>query len=118
MNTLSNSVSLIGRLGKEVEIKEISNGNKVAKILIATNDFYKNNKGEVMKETQWHNLVAWGKTAELMSNVLNKGSEVAIQGKLVHRTFEDKDGNQRYVSEVKVNDFLKVSRVEKEPAPF
>ena len=118
MNTLSNSVNLIGRLGKEVEIKEISSGNKVANILIATNDFYKNNKGELMKETQWHNLVAWGKTAELMSNVLSKGNEVAIQGKLVHRTYEDKEGNQRYVSEVKVNDFLKVSRVEKEPAPF
>lgn len=118
MSTLCNSVNLIGRLGKEVEIKEISNGNKVANILIATNDFYKNNKGELMKETQWHNLIAWGKTAELMSNVLSKGSEVAIEGKLVHRTYEDKEGNQRYVSEVKVNDFLKVSRVEKEPAPF
>ena len=118
MNTLKNSVTLIGNLGKEVELKELSNGNKVARIVLATNDFYKNNKGEPITETQWHNLVAWGKTAEFMANNLSKGSEVAIQGKLVHRSYEDKDGNMRYVSEVKVNEFMKVSRQEKEAVPF
>ncbi len=90
----------------------------MARIVIATNDFYKNNKGEPITETQWHNLVAWGKTAEHMANTLSKGSEVAIQGKLVHRSYEDKDGNIRYTSEVKVNEFLKVSRQEKEAVPF
>jgi len=118
MNTLKNSVNLIGNLGKEVEIKELASGSKVAKILIATNDYYKNNKGETITETQWHNLVAWGKTAEMMANILTKGSEVAIQGKLMHRSYEDKDGNIRYISEVKVNEFMKVSRKEKEAVPF
>jgi len=118
MNTISNSVNLIGRLGKDVELKTISKGNHYARIVMATNDFYKNNKGETIKETQWHNLVAWGKTAELMSTHLRKGTNVAIQGKLVHRTYEDKDGNQRYVSEVKVNDFIKMSTAEKEAVPF
>lgn len=118
MNTLKNSVNLIGNLGKAVELKELASGNKVARIVIATNDYYKNNKGETITETQWHNLVAWGKTAELMALNLSKGSEVAIQGKLVHRKYEDNEGNIRYTSEVKVNEFLKVSRQEKEAAPF
>jgi len=118
MNNLKNSVQLIGHLGKDVELKSISNGSKVAKLTIATNDYYKNNKGELMKDTQWHNLVAWGKTAELMAQILNKGNEIVIQGKLVHRSYEDKDGNIRYTSEVKVNEFMKVTKEEKEPAPF
>ena len=118
MNTLKNSVTLIGNLGKEVEIKELASGSKRATIVIATNDYYKNNKGETVTETQWHNLVAWGKTAELMGSVLSKGNEVAIQGKLMHRSYEDKDGNTRYTSEVKVNEFMKISRQEKEAVPF
>lgn len=118
MNTLKNSVKLIGNLGKDVELKSLSSGSKVAHILIATNDYYKNNKGEAVNETQWHNLVAWGKTAEMMAEHLSKGCEVAIEGKLVHRTYEDKDGNMRYTSEVKVNEFLKVSRTEKAAVPF
>lgn len=118
MNTLNNSVRLIGNLGKDVELKELPSGSKVASLTIATNDFYKNNKGELMKETQWHNLVVWGKNAENMSKLLKKGSEVAIEGKLVHRNYEDKDGNVRYTSEIKVNEFIKVSRMEKEATPF
>lgn len=118
MNTLKNSVTLIGNLGKEVEIKELASGGKRAKIVLATNDYYKNNKGETVTETQWHNLVAWGKTAEMMASMLIKGNEVAIQGKLMHRSYEDKDGNMRYTSEVKVNEFMKVSRKEKEAVPF
>lgn len=118
MNTLKNSVKLIGNLGKDVEIKQLASGSKVAKIILATNDYYKNNKGETVTDTQWHNLVAWGKTAERMADMLQKGSEVAVQGKLVHRTYEDKDGNVRYTSEVKINEFLKVSKMEKEAAPF
>ncbi len=118
MNTLKNSVQLIGNLGKDIELKEISSGNMMARITIATNDYYKNNKGEVMKETQWHNLVAWGKQAENMAKTLSKGNEVVVRGKLVHRSYEDKDGNIRYTSEVKVSEFMKVSRVEKEAVPF
>lgn len=118
MNNLKNCVQLIGNLGRDVELKELSNGNKVAKFTVATNDYYKNNKGEVIKETQWHSIVAWGKTAELMSKVLKKGSNVVIQGKLVHRTYEDKDGNIKYTSEVKAYEFINMTRVEKEAVPF
>ena len=118
MNTLKNSVQLIGNLGKDIEIREIANGNKVARIVMATNDYYKNNKGETVKDTQWHNLVAWGKQAERMAEVLSKGNEVAIKGKLVHRTYEDKEGNTRYTSEVKVVEWMKMYKEEKEPMPF
>ncbi len=118
MNTLKNSVQLIGNLGKDVELKDLPNGGKLAKLTIATNDYYKNNKGEQMKETQWHNLVAWGNNAENMAKILSKGNEVVIQGKLVHRKYEDKDGNIRYASEVRVNEFVKISKMEKEAVPF
>ena len=118
MNNLKNSVQLIGNLGRDVELKEIANGSKVAKFTLATNDYYKNNKGELVKETQWHSIVAWGKTAELMAKVLKKGSNVVLQGKLVHRTYEDKEGNIKYTSEVKVNEFINMTKAEKEAVPF
>jgi single-strand DNA-binding protein len=118
MNNLKNSVQLIGNLGRDVELKEISNGSKVAKFTLATNDYYKNNKGEVIKETQWHTVVAWGKTAEQMAKILKKGSNVVVQGKLVHRTYEDKEGNVKYTSEVKVNEFINMTKQETEEVPF
>jgi len=118
MNNLKNCVQLIGNLGRDVELKEISNGSKVARFTVATNDYYKNNKGDLVKETQWHSIVAWGKTAELMAKVLRKGNSVVIQGKLVHRTYEDKDGNIKYTSEVKAHEFINMSRAEKEATPF
>lgn len=118
MNNLKNCVQLIGNLGRDVELKEISNGSKVAKFTLATNDYYKNNKGEIVKDTQWHSIVAWGKTAELMAKVLKKGSSVALQGKLVHRTYEDKDGNIKYTSEVKAHEFMNMTKAEKEATPF
>ena len=118
MNNLKNCVQLIGNLGKDVEFKEISNGSKVAKFTLATNDYYKNNKGDLIKETQWHSVVAWGKMAENMAKVLKKGSSIVLQGKLVHRSYEDKDGNIRYLSEVKAYDFMNMSKPEKETTPF
>ena len=78
---------------------------------LATNDYYRNKEGEKVEETQWHNLVAWGKKAEVMARILKKGNEVAIQGKLTHRTYEDKDGKTRYFSEVVVHDFLKITNL-------
>ena len=118
MNNLKNTVQLIGNLGRDVELKEISTGSKVANFTLATNDYYKNNKGELVKETQWHTIVAWGKTAELMAKILKKGNTVVLQGKLVHRTYEDKDGNQKYTSEVKVHEFMNMTKPEKEAVPF
>ena len=94
MNTIKNTVQLIGNLGKDVDLVKFENGNQLAKMSLATNDYYRNKEGEKVEETQWHNLVAWGKKAEVMARILKKGNEVAIQGKLTHRTYEDKDGKK------------------------
>ncbi len=106
MNALRNKVQLIGHLGMNPEVKTIDNGKKFAKVSIATNESYKNAKGELVKETQWHNLVAFGKVAEIIENHLEKGSEVAVEGKLVNRNYTDKDGVKRYFTEIHVNELL------------
>ena len=108
MNTLKNSVRLVGNLGMDPEIKSFDNNRKLAKIAIATNESYKNDKGEKITDTQWHNLVLWGAQAKLAEDLLKKGDEIAIEGKLASRSYVDKDGNKRYVTEVVVNEFLKV----------
>ncbi|KJS07373.1 MAG: single-stranded DNA-binding protein [Vicingaceae bacterium] len=106
MNNLRNKVQLIGNLGNAPEIINLESGKKLAKFAIATNESYKNAKGETVKETQWHNLVAWGKTAEIVEKYLTKGNEVAIEGKLTSRSYEDKEGNKKYITEVVVNELL------------
>ncbi len=105
MSTMRNQVMLIGNLGSDPEIKEFGDNGKLAKVSLATNETYKNQKGEKVTETQWHNLVAWGRTAELFQKYVTKGQQIAISGKLVNRSFE-KDGQTRYVTEVVVNDLL------------
>lgn len=106
MNALRNKVQLIGRLGMDPEIKALDGGKKLAKMSIATNESYKNVKGELIKETQWHNLIAWGKTAGIIEKFLTKGSEVAIEGKLINHNYTDKEGVKRYVTEIEVSEVL------------
>jgi len=106
MNTLRNKVQLIGNLGNSPEIITLESGKKLAKFSIATNDSYKNAQGEKITDTQWHNLVAWNKTAEIVEKYLEKGKEVAIEGKLTSRSYEDKDGAKKYITEVVVNELL------------
>ncbi|MCO6501416.1 MAG: single-stranded DNA-binding protein [Vicingus serpentipes] len=106
MNNLKNKVQLIGNLGNNPEIINLDSGKKIAKFSVATNESYKNAKGEKVEDTQWHNLVAWGKTAEIIENYLKKGQEIAVEGRLTHRSYDDKDGNKRYVSEIVVNELL------------
>jgi len=106
MNKLRNRVNLIGNLGRDPEIKEFENGKKVAKMVMATNEVYRNGNGEKVTETQWHNLVAWEKKAVYAENFLKKGSEVAIEGKLVHRSYEGQDGTKKYITEIVVSDML------------
>ena len=108
MNTLKNSVRLVGNLGMDPEVKSFDNNRKLAKIAIATNETYKNDKGEKVTDTQWHNLVLWGAQAKLAEDILSKGDEIAIEGRLASRSYVDKDGNKRYVTEVVVNEFLKI----------
>ena len=109
MNAVSNKVQLIGNLGKDPEVKHLDNGRCVAKFSLATSESYRKSDGERVTDTQWHNLVAWGKTAELIEKYLHKGKRVAIDGKLTNRTYETKSGEKRYVTEVMVNEFLMLS---------
>ncbi|MES2655367.1 MAG: single-stranded DNA-binding protein [Bacteroidota bacterium] len=106
MNNLKNSVRLIGNLGMSPEVKETANGKKLAKFSIATNESYKDENGQKVEETMWHNLIVWGKQADIVEKYLTKGSEVAIEGKLSNRNYTDKDGIKRYVTEIIVNEFL------------
>ncbi|HNQ12930.1 MAG TPA: single-stranded DNA-binding protein [Bacteroidia bacterium] len=106
MNAMRNKVQLIGFLGQDPQVKEFDNGKKMVKFTLATNETYKNASGERVTETQWHNLVAWGKTAGIVERFLSKGKEVALEGKLVNRSYEDKNGVKKYISEVQVNDLL------------
>jgi single-strand DNA-binding protein len=108
MNALRNRVQLIGHLGMDPEIKALDNGKKLARMSIATNESYQNVKGELIKETQWHNLIAWGKTAVIIEEFLTKGSEVAIEGKLINRNYTDKEGVKRYITEIKVNNLVMI----------
>lgn len=114
MNALRNKVQLIGHLGMNPEVKALTDGKKLAKVSIATNETYKNAKGEKVTETQWHNLIAWGKTAGIMEKYLSKGSEVAIEGKLINRNYTDKEGVKRYVTEIQVSDLLMIGTNKKE----
>ena len=106
MNTLRNKVQLIGNLGKDPEIINLESGKKLAKFTLATNESYKNAQGEKITDTQWHQIVAWGKTADVIEKYVVKGKEVAIDGKLTTRSWEDKDGIKRYTTEVVCNELL------------
>ncbi|UII20347.1 single-stranded DNA-binding protein [Fulvivirga ligni] len=106
MKNLRNSVQLIGRLGKDPEMRSLASGSSLATFSLATTDSYKNAAGERVEETQWHNLVAWGKTADIASQFLKKGNEVAIEGKLIHRSYENAKGEKKYVTEINVNEIL------------
>jgi single-strand DNA-binding protein len=106
MSTLRNKVQLIGHVGNDPEILNLESGKKLAKFSIATNESYKNSKGEKITDTQWHNIVAWGKTAELIENYVPKGKEIGIEGKLTSRSYEDKDGVKKYITEVVCSELL------------
>jgi single-strand DNA-binding protein len=114
MYALKNKVQLIGRLGNAPDIRNTESGKKLVSFSVATNENYRNAKGEKVTETQWHNLVAWGKVAEIAEKYLNKGSEVAIEGKLIHRSYSDKEGNKKYSTEVQVNELLLLGAKAKE----
>ena len=109
MNTLRNKVSLIGRLGAQPEVVTFDSGRTLARFSIATNEAYKNKEGEWQENTQWHNLTAWGKTAELISKLLNKGQEILVEGRLVNNSYETKDGEKRYGTSIEVSEFLMLS---------
>src|SRR5580765_3464378 len=106
MYALKNKVQLIGNLGGKPEVKNTESGKKLAMFNLATSEIYRNAKGEKVTETQWHRIVAWGKIAEIVEKYLDKGKEVVIEGKLINRSYTDKEGHKKYITEVQVSELL------------
>lgn len=113
MNNLRNSVRLVGFIGKDPEVKTFESGKKKVRLLIATQENYKNAQGERQTKTQWHNVVAWGKPAHIAEQYLVKGAQVAISGRLMYRSYEDDEGITRYITEVLMNELVMLDRVAK-----
>ncbi len=114
MKSLRNQVQLIGRLGADPEMKEFSNGNSKVSMNIATSETYKNKAGDQITDTQWHNVIAWNGTGKYIKNYISKGTEIIIQGKLTHNSYEDKNGITRYITEIVADQVMILSKKEKE----
>jgi len=113
MNSLKNRVTLIGNLGTDPEVKTIESGQKVTHFSLATSDNYKNADGQKVNETTWHNIVAWNGLAEIAGKYLKKGKEVAVEGRIVYRTYEDKKGVTKNTTEIVLTDLLLLRNGEK-----
>lgn len=107
MNNLRNSVRLIGNLGGNPEIKELTSGKKLAKFSLATTEKYKDADGNSVSETQWHNIIVWGRQADFAQKYLEKGNEIVVEGKLINRNYTDKEGVKKYITEINANEILK-----------
>lgn len=110
MNALRNKVQLIGRLGQEPEITTFPDGNKIAKFSMATDDSYKDKNGQKVERAYWHNVIVRGGLVKVVESYVQKGQEIAIEGKLTNRSWEDKDGNKRYVTEILCSELLMLSK--------
>jgi single-strand DNA-binding protein len=106
MNSLKNRVTLIGNLGQDPEIKTTETGKKVTHFTLATNDGFKNSDGQKISETTWHNIVAWNGLADIAGKYLKKGKEVVVEGRIVYRTYEDKKGLTKNITEIVLNDLI------------
>ena len=106
MSNIRNYVQLIGNLGDDPTITKFEDGKKVATFSLATNEHYKNAKGDKVQSSEWHSVVAWGKTAEIIEKYAKKGKEIAVTGKLKTRSYEDKQTIKRYVTEIIANEVL------------
>ena len=109
MNTLRNKVSLIGRLGAQPEVVKLESGIALTRFSIATNESFKNKQGEWQEKTQWHEITAWGKAGEIVSKLLKKGQEVAIDGRIVNKEYETKNGEKRFSTNIEMKEFLLLS---------
>jgi len=106
MNSLRNRVNLIGNLGQDPETKSFENGKKMTRFTLATSDDFKNAEGQKVKETTWHNIVAWNGIADVAGRFLKKGRQVAVEGRIVYRSYEDKKGVTKYITEIVIHDLL------------
>ena len=113
MNSLKNRAILIGNLGQDPETKTIENGKKVAHFTLATDDGYKNSDGQKVSETTWHNIVAWNGLADIAGRFLKKGNQVAVEGRIAYRTYEDKKGVTKNITEIVLNDIILLRNGEK-----
>ncbi len=109
MNSVKNKIQLIGRLGNDPEVKNFENDKVMARFSLATSESYRDSNGTWQEDTQWHKVVAWGNTAKQVEKLSHKGDEVLVEGKLVHRSYEDHDGNTNYITEVVINELIVVS---------
>ena len=103
---MKNRVQLIGRVGQDPEVKTLEGGKKLATVSIATNDVYYKENGDKVEQTEWHRVTAWGKTAEIIEKYVTKGKEIAIEGKLTHRSYDDKNGEKRFITEIVASEVL------------
>ena len=110
MTNLRNSVQLIGRLGKDPEVRTLEGGRMMATFSLATSEVYRNAKGEKVEETQWHNIIAWGVKAEIASKYLKKGKEVAVEGKIIYRAYEANNGEKKYFTQINVHEILMLDK--------
>lgn len=106
MSTIRNQVQLIGNAGMNPEVTVLESGQKVARLTLATHEIFRDSSGNRVSETMWHTIIAKGKKAEIMEKYIRKGNELAVHGKLVHRTFNDKEGNKRNITEVHVDEVI------------
>jgi len=95
-----NKVILVGNLGKDPELRTLESGRKVANFSLATTETYKDKNGERVDQTEWHNIVFWGPIADVIEKYLKKGSQVYIEGKIRTRSYDDKEGNKKYITEI------------------
>ncbi len=109
MQSLKNKVQLIGNVGSDPKVRKTESGRKWARFSVATSETYRNTRGEKITETQWHQLMAWGKNAEIAEEHFRKGSQLAVEGKLINRSYLDRQGNKKYVTEVLVAEMLLLS---------
>ncbi len=116
MNNLRNRVNLIGNIGLDPKVREIKGGRKVARFTLATTESYRNSEGEKVSDTQWHNIVVWGKQASFVENYLHKGQEIAVEGKITHREYTDDNDVKKYITEVVANQILVLNYRDKRPA--
>jgi len=100
-----NKAILVGRLGKDPELKYTQSGTAVANFSLATNRSWKGQDGQRQDETTWHNIVVWGRQAEVIKEYMSKGRQIYLEGRIANRSYDDKDGNKRYISEVVVEQF-------------
>lgn len=110
MSTLKNSVQLMGHLGQDPEVVNLESGKKLVKFSLATNDYYTKKDGEKVTSTDWHNIVAWGKTADIIEKYVVKGQEVLLRGKLSTRSYETKEGEKRYITEINCDEVVMTSQ--------